>query len=212
MNILHLTCSPRGAAAHSSRFSQHIVAWLRTRHPQAQVTHRDFAADPLPHVDDGYARALAGLPLPPGGTSDSAGLSDRLIAELRAAGCLVIGTPMHNYGVPSVLKAWIDYVVRIGHTFRSTPQGKQGLLPDRPVYIAVAAGGSYADGAARQPDFVTPYLRAALGTIGLHDLHFFPLQRLVAGEAAVEQAWQGARALLEACAPSTLAAAATPAA
>jgi FMN-dependent NADH-azoreductase len=200
MNILHLTCSPRGAAAHSTRFSQLIVERLRARHPQAQVTHRDFAVAPLPHVDAAYAHELAGTPLPAVDSSPSLELSDRLIAELQAADCVVIGTPMHNYSVPSVLKVWIDHVVRIGRTFLPTPQGKQGLLHDRPVYVAVAAGGGYVDGAARQPDFVTPYLRAALGTIGLHDLRFFPLQRLVLGDAAVEQAWQGAKALLESCA------------
>ncbi|HEY4065702.1 MAG TPA: NAD(P)H-dependent oxidoreductase, partial [Burkholderiaceae bacterium] len=195
--ILHLTCSPRGAAAHSTRFSRHIVDRLRARHPQARVTHRDFAAAPLPHVDAGYAQSLGGGLVQADGASPSLELSDRLIAELQGADCVVIGTPMHNYGVPSVLKAWIDHVVRIHRTFAPTPQGKQGLLQDRPVYIAVAAGGGYADDPARQPDFVTPYLRAALGTIGLRDLRFFPLQRLVLGDTAIEQAWQSAEALLE---------------
>jgi FMN-dependent NADH-azoreductase len=202
MNILHITCSPRGAASHSTRFSRHIVERLRARHPQARVSHRDFAVAPLPHVDAAYAEVLAGAPVPAAGPSPSLRLSDQLIAELQAADCIVIGTPMHNYSVPSVLKAWIDHVVRIGRTFAPTPQGKQGLLHDRPVYIAVAAGGGYADGTARQPDFVTPYLRAALGTIGLHDLRFFPLQRTVLGDAAVAQAWESADALLEAC-PTT---------
>jgi FMN-dependent NADH-azoreductase len=30
---------------------------------------------------------------------------------------LVIACPMWNFGIPSSLKAWIDYVVRAGKTF-----------------------------------------------------------------------------------------------
>ena len=58
--------------------------------------------------------------------------SQALIAELEACDAVVIGTPMNNYTVPATLKAWIDQIVRIHRTFRSTPQGKVGLLQDRP--------------------------------------------------------------------------------
>ena len=101
---------------------------------------------------------------------------------------------MHNYTVPSVLKSWLDHVVRIGITFNSTPEGKVGTLPDRPVYIAVSSGGWRTGEHARQPDFLEPYLRAILGTIGLKQLHFFSLQATsrgpettTAAHAAVEQ-------------------------
>ena len=63
-------------------------------------------------------------------------LSEYLIAELDAADIVVIGTPMNNFTVPSTLKAWIDHIVRIRRTFRSTPAGKVGLLRDRPVIDA----------------------------------------------------------------------------
>jgi FMN-dependent NADH-azoreductase len=49
-----------------------------------------------------------------------------LIAELDAADAVVIGTPMHNYTLPSTLKAWIDHVVRVRRSFAITPDGKVG--------------------------------------------------------------------------------------
>jgi FMN-dependent NADH-azoreductase len=58
-----------------------------------------------------------------------------------------------------------------------SPTGeKVGLLQDKPVYIGIASGGVFTGDLARQPDFLTPYLRAALGCVGLASLQFFPLQ------------------------------------
>lgn len=189
--VLHIRTSPRGHEAHSTRLATHIVNYLRRLHPEARVLLRDLAADPLPHVDSFYADTLAGAQ-PEGAPTGVVARSDALIAELQQADAIVLGTPMHNYTVPSVLKAWIDHVLRIHRTFAATPQGKRGMLHDRPVYIAVASGGLFQGDDARQPDFLTPYLRAALGTMGLHDLHFYLLQGLARGPQAAQEAWQQA--------------------
>ena len=177
MNILHIDCSPR-ANAHSRQLSAAIMARLLDRHPQAHVTRRDLGHDPIPHAASAYAAALASTEnLAKGLASGAADLSEQLIQEIEAADALVIGTPMNNFTVPSVLKAWIDQIVRIGRSFAPSAQGdKVGLLADRPVYVGVASGGLYTGDRARQPDFLTPYLVAALGCIGLKTLRFLPLQ------------------------------------
>ncbi|WP_326541360.1 FMN-dependent NADH-azoreductase [Pseudorhodoferax sp.] len=195
MNILHISASPRTAGSHSARLAAAIVERLQGIHPRAQVVLRDLSAEPLPHVDAAYADALAGVARP-GAASDAAARSDALITELEQADALVIGTPMHNFTVPSVLKSWIDHVLRIHRTFAPSPEGKRGLLRNRPVYLALASGGLFLGEAARQPDFLTPYLRAVLNTMGLYDLHFFVLQGTVRSEQAAA-AWQQALALLD---------------
>ena len=107
---------------------------------------------------------------------------------------------MHNYTVPAVLKAWIDQVVRIRRSFSSTPAGKVGLLHDRPVFLVVASGGWFSrpspTGAPAQPDFLTPYLRAALGTIGLTDVTVIVLEGLTRGANEVALTLAAARARL----------------
>jgi FMN-dependent NADH-azoreductase len=187
MNILHITCSPRGSYSASTKLSEFIVERLRERAPRAQIIRRDLGLAPLPHADDAFVWAVLGRAAEI--QSDAFALSDTLIEELESAACIVIGTPMHNFTVPSALKAWIDQVVRIRRTFQSTPDGKIGLLPDRPVMIAVASGGHYAGDAARQPDFLTPYLEAILATIGLRSVRFFPLQGLSRGAEVAAAAW-----------------------
>jgi FMN-dependent NADH-azoreductase len=58
----------------------------------------------------------------------------------------------------------------------STPAGKVGMLQDRPVFIGIASGGIFTGDRANQPDFLTPYLSVALGSIGLKTLQFLPVQ------------------------------------
>ncbi|UWM80882.1 FMN-dependent NADH-azoreductase [Rhizobium sp. SRDI969] len=135
-----------------------------------------LGAEPLPQTEAIYAVALASpatLAAPPMGSLD---LSEALIREVEAADAIVIGTPMHNLTIPSVLKAWIDQILRVGRTMKSTPSGKVGMLRDRPVYIGVASGGFFTGERANQPDFLTPYLSLALSSIGLKTQQFLPLQ------------------------------------
>lgn len=202
MNILHIDCSPRDAS-HSRRLSAAVVARLQAEHPDARVTRRDLGRDSIPHAEPDYASALASPEaLAIGLKNGATHLSEKLILELEDADALVIGTPMNNFTVPSVLKAWIDQIVRIGRSFAPSPDGvKVGLLRDRPVYIAIASGGLFTGNDARQPDFLTPYLAAALGCVGLTRLQFLSLQgtafrtptQLAADEATLLAALQSSR-------------------
>ena len=177
MNILHIDCSPR-LPSHSRQLSSGIVSRLLASHPEARVIRRDLGLEPLPHADSDYAFALSS---PAALGSDAATravrLSEQLIQEVERADILVIGTPMNNFTVPSVLKAWIDQLLRVGRSMGVAPTGEKiGLLEDRPVYIGIASGGVFTGDRARQPDFLTPYLTAAFACVGLTSLQFFPLQ------------------------------------
>jgi FMN-dependent NADH-azoreductase len=182
MKILHVSCSPRGQASESDRAARKIIGFLLKFDPAATLIERVIGGG-ISHIDGSYATAL-GLTqasdaenFPKGSMS----ISDELIQELVSADVVVIGTPMHNFTVPSSLKAWIDHVVRVRRTFNLTRQGYVGTLHDRPVFVAVSSGGRHSGMRGRQPDFLTPYLESVLGTIGLHDLTFFYTDRTASG-------------------------------
>lgn len=187
MKILHVICSPRSQASESQMLSHKIIGFLQQRDPAAILIDRVIGGGALRHIDASYATALGATQAsfaercPNGSMSQS----DELISELESSDCVVIATPMHNFTVPSTLKAWIDHVVRVRRTFRATPDGYVGLLRDRPVFVAVSSGGRYSGPRARQPDFLTPYLRASLGTIGLNDLTFFAVEGTALAPAAL---------------------------
>jgi FMN-dependent NADH-azoreductase len=204
--ILHLKCSPKGHAAHSSQLSEEVAAQLLAANAGAKLLKRDLAANPPPVPDAAFSAAMLS-----GASANHAAFaaSEVLIGELEACDALVIGTPMHNYCVPAVLKAWVDQIVRINRCFRSTPMGKVGMLHDRPVFVVVASGGYFTssspNGTPPQPDFLTPYLRAIFGTIGLHDVHFITLEGLTRGPDAISLALANARAQLERLIPTNAA-------
>lgn len=181
--ILHVSCSPRGAAAESYRLAGKIIGFLLQTEPGAMVVERAIGGQALWQVDEDYAvsqQASADV-----SQLGSMARSEELVRELERADVVVIATPMHNFTVPAVLKAWIDHIVRVRRTFDVTPAGKVALLRDRPVFIAISSGGRFSGTRTRQPDFLTPYLTAILGTIGLCDLTFFSVEGTGSGAEAV---------------------------
>lgn len=190
--ILQILVSPR-PNSFSRRVAREVTARLVVLHPRAEIIDRDLAADPPPHPDlDLYEAILT----PTAGSEDPRfALSERFIGELEAADFVVIGTPMNNFAVPSTLKSWIDHIVRIRRSFRSTPQGKIGLLHDVPVFVVTAHGGPMSGG--YQPDFMTDYMRTIFETIGMKRVEFLCLDGLSRGPEAVTRALDNAQAWIE---------------
>ena len=178
--ILQILVSPR-PQSFSRRIARDVTARLVALHPRAEIIERDLAADPPPHPDLDLYEAI--LTPTVDGTDPRFALSEQMIGELEVADFVVIGTPMNNFSVPSTLKSWIDHIVRIRRTFRSTPEGKVGTLRDRPVFIVTSHGGFMSGG--YQPDFMTDYLRAIFETVGIRDMHFLCADGLSRGPETV---------------------------
>lgn len=191
--LLHVAVSPRDDRSHSRRGAQFVIAQLAQAAGGLRIIERDLAATPLPHPDAGFIEAS----LMPDAERTAAhraqlALSETLIGELEAADAVLISTPVHNYTVPSALKAWIDLVVRPERTFRRTPKGKVGTLTDRSVLVVSASGGNF-DGAHAQTDFLMPYLRYVFATVGIHQVAGIRLQNTARGADSAMQAFEGFR-------------------
>jgi FMN-dependent NADH-azoreductase len=194
-NILFVPSSPRGWESYSHRVARGIVDDLLARHPGARVVVRDVARQPLPHVGAAFATGRA-VPAEKQSDADrrALALSDALVDELFAADVIVIAAPMHNFSVPSSLKAWIDHIVRPGRTFSYSQKGPQGLVTGKKAVLVFARGGVYSEGPMQAADFQEPYLRAVLGFIGITDVEVVRVEGLAFGEAAVTQSLRSAKA------------------
>lgn len=178
--LLHLSASSRGDASFSRQAAARWLASLADK--PLRVIERDLARDPLPHPDRAMVEASLMPPEQRGAAQHAAlALSETLIAELESADAVLISTPMHNFTVPSALKAWIDLVVRPNRTFRNTAEGKVGMLADRPVMALVSCGGRFQDGAGSQQDFLTPYLKYVFGAIGITQVAVLRMERMAWG-------------------------------
>jgi len=197
MNILHITSSSRGSASYSNRVADQVIAELASRNPGATIVTRNVAADPLPHIDDDFVAATRS-PQGPQTERQRALLakSDALVDELFAADIVVIAAPMINFTIPSSLKAWIDYVARPGRTFSYSEAGPKGLVTGKQVIIVGARGGVYAD-AMKPLDFQLPYLKSALGFLGMTDVHALEVDGTAYGPEIADKAVEAAAAKMK---------------
>jgi FMN-dependent NADH-azoreductase len=194
--VLVLNSSALGGASVSNQLVQDVLAELRARDPRLIVTVRDLGANPIPHLNSDSATALRGAAPANEAQATAQGLSDTLIAELKAADAIVIGAPMYNFGIPSTLKAWFDHVLRAGVTFHYTEVGPVGLLEGKRAIIIESRGGYYSEGATKALDSQEPHLRALLGFVGIKDATFIRVEKLAFGSEARQQALDEARAQL----------------
>lgn len=161
--VLHIDASARHEGSLSRLQSAKIVEALGAD----KVITRDLA-NGLPFLDAAWVESTF---IAPNERTEAQArtldLSDELVAELQAADTIVIGTPMYNFSIPAVLKAWIDQTARAGVTFTYTENGPKGLLEDKKVIVTMATGGVPV---GSDYDYASTYLRFALGFIGITDV------------------------------------------
>jgi FMN-dependent NADH-azoreductase len=188
--LLHLDSSPLDSSITRELTRNFSAAW-QAANPHGRVIVRTLSQNPPPPVDAAWITA-AFTPETDRSAEQRAllALSDTLIAEIEAADTFVIGVPMHNFSIPSVLKLWLDQVVRAGRTFRYDANGPEGLLKGKNAVLMVASGGEYTPGTPMAAlNFAEPYLRTVLGFLGVADvqvIHAGGAARLAAG--AVDRA------------------------
>ena len=183
--LLQIDSSPLYGRSVSRQLTDAFVAQWKSSHPDGTVVYRDLSATPIPPVTAewvGAAYTPEGARTPQ--QKDALALSETLLAELEQADEYVFGVPMHNFGVPSVLKLWIDQIARVGRTFTYAEGTPKGLLTGKKATFLIATGGIY-DAQTRMAsfNFVEPYLRSVFGFLGVTDATFLT----AGGTAALNQ-------------------------
>jgi FMN-dependent NADH-azoreductase len=169
--ILNVISSPRGAASNSIQLANAIIDKLKQNDPAAAVEVKDLTKSPFPHLEEAHLNAFfTPVEQHTEANKEAISHSNQAIKEIMEADVLVIGAPMYNFSIPSVLKAWFDHIARAGITFKYGANGPEGLVTGKKAYIAVATGGIYSSGDSAGYDFVVPYIKAFLGFIGITDV------------------------------------------
>lgn len=202
--LLRIDSSSRLEGSHSRALGDEFQSLWGTRRAGGTVLHRDLAKEPIQQIGQ---TTIAGFYTPADQMTselhEATKLSDNLIAELQSADCILITVPIYNFGVPAALKAWIDQVVRIGHTFSYDGANFGGLVKaDRAIVItAYGAAGYLNNGPLSGADFVKPYLAFLLGFLGIGDVRFVGLEATTGDAEAIKIGFTGAcqaiRSILE---------------
>lgn len=182
MTLLQINTSLFGNAGQSTQLADRFVAGRQAADPRLAVVVRDLARAPIPHLtaerfQSFMANPEARTPIQRAVVAES----DALIDELKAADVIVIGLPMYNFGVPSLLKAYFDHVARVGVTFKYTNAGPAGLLTGKKAYVFATRGGQYA---GTPQDLQTAYVRQFLGFVGVTDVEFIYAEGLAISDAS----------------------------
>lgn len=167
--LLVVETSPRGDSSVSRNITRRFVTAWRAAHADGEVVERDLVETDLEFVTAPWLNAYFTPPDQHTPEMQQAlALSDELVAELLAADHLVIATPVYNYNVPALLKAWIDHIVRKGLTLGVDGSG---LVTGKKATVLMASGGVYIEGSPiRDRDIATQYLRLILKVIGITDV------------------------------------------
>lgn len=183
--LLRIDASARTNDSHSRSLADKIQAQWLAAHPDGVVQLRDLAKESIENIENdtivGYYTAKEDLT---DQLRQATALSDKLITEVMDSDALLISTPMYNFTIPSVLKAWIDQVVRIHKTFGYGEDGNlRGMVKNKPAYIATALGAQFTGTPLVSMDFLHPYLKSVLGFIGFEQIEIFSVESTAVDES-----------------------------
>jgi FMN-dependent NADH-azoreductase len=175
--ILNIATSIKGDASFSIKLSNAVLEKLAAEYPESQVKTFDLSKTPSPYLDELNLGAFF-TPAESHTTTQQEAIkySNDAVKDLLEADIIVIGVPVYNFGIPAVLKGWIDQVARAGATFSYADGSPKGLVTDKKVYLAIASGAVFSEGPYKAYDFSEPYLRVMLGFLGMTDITVFRVE------------------------------------
>jgi FMN-dependent NADH-azoreductase len=166
--LLQIEVSPSGENSVSRNVTAEYISAVKAAKPNLEIRTKDFSTEPVPHLD-GEAIFAGYTPEDQRSASATTKWNYRLglIKEITEADEIVISTPMWNWTIPSVLKAYFDQIIIPGVLDGSGADGLKG----KKITFVVAHGGSYSEGAPRAGwDYQTGYLKLVANALGATDV------------------------------------------
>ena len=169
--ILHIISSPRKDQSFSLCLSKAIIKKLVCSDEVFKIVERDLTISEPPMLSD-YQISAFYKKANERNEDEKRSLvySDIVINEIQNSSIIVIGIAMYNLSVSAALKAWIDQIVRVNVSFKWNTDGtKDGLLPGKKVYLAIASGRVHSV-KNYEMEFIESYLKLILGSLGINEI------------------------------------------
>lgn len=172
--LLHVFAHPTPEKSLTMRVAYAFVESYREAYPADSVVEVDLYREKMHHLTATHLEAML-----------TRGDVDKMTSEVREcweelqcqvdrllnADKLLVTAPMWNFGVPSIMKAYIDHVLMAGYTFRFTgPDSTVGMMSGRPLAIVSSRGGIYSVPPMSQYEMCVTYLRHAFEFLGYETL------------------------------------------
>lgn len=176
--VLVINSSANALSSRSRKLTELFVGHWKNMYVNPMISFRELGNEEVPHVTENWIEAAFKAEADRS-QEDIAALkiSDMYISELKEADVIVIGAPMYNWSVPSVLKAYIDQILRVNETFKidrdNIHRRYAGMLENKTLFLLLSRGDEgYEKGAYNEyMDFQTPYLKTVFNVMGIRNIH-----------------------------------------
>lgn len=178
--MLHIIATPRNEESRTLKVSGAFLDAFKKRNRDFVVEELNLFKEKLPELTvkrvDGKYILLGGKDLPPEYEKAWKEIIYH-IERFLSADRYLISTPMWNFGIPYVLKHYIDVIAQPRYLFRYTDKGAEGLAKARKMVVVSSRGGDYsATSPSHSYDMLEPYLRTIFGLCGITDITFINAQ------------------------------------
>lgn len=189
--VLYITAHPLDPqVSYSLAVGRAFIEAYRDANPVDEVVNLDLYQEYIPPFDAdvlcGWGKLRAGSSFEQLTNAERTKV-DRLgaiVDQFVAADKYVYVSPMWNFSIPPVLKAYTDATSIPGKTFKYTPDGPIGLLPNKKALHIQASGSVYSNGPLATLEMGYSYLTKVLQFYGVQSIEAI----LVEGTALAEQA------------------------
>ncbi|OZT13052.1 FMN-dependent NADH-azoreductase [Priestia aryabhattai] len=202
-NVLYITAHPLSEdESLSMAVGQQFIEAYQKTNPNDEVVHLDLYTADIPFLDKDVFNGWKKLRTT--GSLEELSSDERMkvgrLAELGAQFLLadkyVFVTPMWNFSVPAIMKAYIDAIAVSGKTFTYTKEGAEGLLKGKKALHIQARGDVYSEGPEVNREMGHRYLEVMMDFFGIESFESiiiegqvkFPTKAKELKEKAINQA------------------------
>ena len=188
--LLHIIATPREEESRTLQVSEAFLESFQDSHRDWVIDELDLSKEELPSLSmksvSGKYVLLSGKDLY-GTMKETWGEIIQHIDRFKTADRFLVSSPMWNFGIPYMLKHYIDLVVQPKYLFHYREDGSvEGLVKDKKMVVITSRGGNY-EGKNKGLDHEESYLRTIFNFVGIQDIEFINAQPMDMGAEVREQ-------------------------
>ena len=189
--VLYITAHPLDPQeSFSLAVGKEFIEAYREANPTDEVVHLDLYKENIPQFDAdvlrGWEKLRSGSSFDQLSEAEQSKVArlDAIVDQYVAADKYVYVSPMWNFSIPPVLKAYTDATSIPGKTFKYTKDGPVGLLSGKKALHIQASGSVYSEGPLAEIEMGYSYLKKILQFYGIQSMEAI----LAEGTASSERA------------------------
>ncbi|MGO4370798.1 NAD(P)H-dependent oxidoreductase [Paenibacillus sp. MCAF20] len=189
--VLYITAHPLDPQeSFSLAVGKAFIEAYREANPTDEIVHLDMYKENIPQFDadvlHGWGKLRSGSSFDQLSDAEKSKVArlEAIVDQYVAADKYVYVSPMWNFSIPPVLKAYTDVTSIPGKTFKYTKDGPLGLLSGKKALHIQTSGSVYSEGPLAAYEMGYSYLTKILQFYGIQSIEAI----FVEGTASLEQA------------------------